>query len=114
VIGLERAAAGSLKNVERQPQRLAAARLAANKNRVADAVRQQRADDHRSAEQRDVRCERNRLEGQAVLEQDRIAASDLLKLRGQQAEGGDGRQLYAVLHRDELRVAMDGEIASRI
>ncbi len=54
VIGLERAAAGRLQNVVGEPQRLPAARFAADENGVADAVREQRADVRRDARSRAI------------------------------------------------------------
>ena len=80
VIGLERAAARRLQDVVGQPQRLSGAGFAADQDRVADAVRQQRADDHRGAEQGDLRLQRRRLEAQAILQQDRIVPAQSLQL----------------------------------
>ena len=93
VIGLERAAACRLQNVVGQPQRLAGAGFAAHEDRVANAVRQQRADDDRGAEQGDLGFAAARgSKPQAILEQDWIVPAQPLQLRGQQAKRGDGRQ----------------------
>src|SRR5213082_1040687 len=54
VIGFETATTRGLQNVIRQPKRLTRTRLTSNQNRVADAVREQRADDNRGAEQSEL------------------------------------------------------------
>ena len=114
VIGLEAAATGGLQNIISQPQRLSAARFAANQNRIANAVRQQRADDDGRAEQGDFRFERHGFKIDAILEQNRIVAAKPLQFRREQAERGDGRQIHAVLHGDKLRLAIDFKILRRV
>ena len=114
VIGLEAAATCCLQNVVSQPQRHARTSFAAHENRVADAIRQQCADDNRGAKQSDLRFESRGFKRQTILEQNRIGATQPLQLGRQQTERGDGGQIYAVLHCDKLRVAVDLEVLRRI
>ena len=101
VIGLEAAAAGRLQNVVGQTQALARARFAANQDRVANAVRQQRADDDGGPQQGNVRLQRRGFKPEAILEQNGIVAAQRLELGGQEAKGGNGGKLHPILHRHQ-------------
>ena len=129
IIGLERAATRRLQNVVSQPQRLPAAGLATNQNRVANPIRQQRTDDHRGAQQGDLwlkRCSvgavRRGIEPQArhysriqtILQQNGIVPAKAFQLRSQQTECTDGGQLHAVLHCHQLSLAVDFKILGGI
>jgi hypothetical protein len=89
---------------------MARAGFATHENRVADPIRQQRADDDRSAEQSDLGFERRRVKRETVFQQNRILAPQPLQLCGKQTERGDRRQIQTVFHGDKLRVAIDLEV----
>ena len=107
VVGLEAAATGGLEDVVGEAQAHAGTTLATHENGVTNAIGEEGADVHGGAEEGDFRFEDGRPETQAVLQQDRIAAAEAVELRDEQAEGGDGREVHAILHGDELRVAID-------
>ena len=129
VVGLERTATGGLEDVEGETETLARAAFAAHEDGVADAVGEEGTDVHRGAEQGDAGFQwfvaadvRRRIVGarevrlvtsaatlkaEAILQQNRILPAKLLELADKQTERRDRRKVHPVLHRDELRVAVD-------
>ena len=102
VVGLEDAVADRLQDVEREADAGAGAGLAADEDGVADAVAEQRADVGGGAEHgvEDVGLGAGRGRVEGVLEQDGVLRGNL---RGEIAEGDDGRERAAVGDGDEVR-----------
>src|SRR4029453_3328208 len=97
VIGFERATTRRLQNVESESPQLSPARFSANQNRIANAIREQSANDHGGAQQRDTGSEWRRFEVQAILEQDRVVPPEALQLCREQPKRRDRRQGDTVL-----------------